>query len=264
MVKIIDGDGTGVVLEWSFEGKPKFRRTRGKKGIYKAYHGVIVRIPQDLIELISHDGVHTYIYEHFETVCLTPDEPPKEVKAHKARINRTGKLEPYNATTEVPGKLFDTGLMKEAVYRYYPDRKDYISGKYGLVTMDVRGDAPRKHLRKYIDGENAKITYETYVNESQAPYGINFHEDMIEILNPAKIYVYELDGTFYLTGIEPNIEHIATEEHNLINRLIHHHIIDEYTERIEFILSLREKDPLNKTLPKIELSPVQADTIRAK
>ena len=257
-MEIIEKNGK-ITIEWTFEGSNKFRKVRGKNGAYKAYQGVVVTIPEELVHLISDDELYTYIYEHFEKICLCKEEPPKEVTYHKARLNRIGKQNPYSAITEIPAKFFDTANMRYATYTYHPNQKDYVTGKKGLITLETHGYNPRKHLKEVVNPDEYKIIYETFIQETNTPLGIRLHENLAKILDTENLYIYYLNDEFHITSKEPTTEHIHTTEHELDDNLFKHGIIDYKTERIQFVLHLTEKDETNKIYPKITLKAIQAE-----
>ena len=246
-------ENRGLKIEWNVKGRNKLRVRKNKKGIQKAFQGTVVKIPYELVQLISHDGTYTYLYEHFEKIIATPDQPPKEVTYHKARLNNSSKNEKPNAITEIPSKFFDTSTMEYAKYTYYPYKKDYITKKPGIVTMETYGDNKRKHLKRRVNTKNRTINYSTYIYQTQVPEGIYFHEDLTHLLDMDELYVYVLKDQVYISSYKPSIECIHTSESKLVDDLLYHHFIDEYTAQIHFHVFIDKKDFYDKFSPMITI-----------
>lgn len=250
-MKIENTKDRGLKIEWKLKGRNKIRTQKNKRGVRKAFQGVLVKIPYELVQLISHDGVYTYLYEHFEKIVVTPDKPPKDVTYHKARLNKSSFNAKSNAITEIPSKFFDTATMEYAKYTYYPTKQDYITQKKGVVFLDTCGDAKRKHLTQKTDFENRTLDYFTYIYQTQVCPGIYFHDDLTQLLDVDNLYIYMLKEKVYLTSVQPTIECIHTSESRLVDDLVHHHFIDEFTAQIYFHVHLDEKDPFNRSEPMI-------------
>lgn len=258
-MKIKETKERGLKIEWTLKGRNKLRTLKNKKGITKAFQGVLVKIPYELTQLISNDGTYTYLYEHFEKIIVTPDKPPKNITSHRARLNKSSKNPQSNAITEIPSKFFDTSTMEYAKYTYYPNKKDYITGKKGVIFLETGGNNPRKHFKQNLDSTSNTITYPTYLYQTQAPEDLHFHEDLTQILNMKELYLYYYEDnttnkiSLYITSKKPSIECIHTTEEELVDELYHHNIIDDYTEQIVFTLYLNEYDPASKTEPMIKV-----------
>lgn len=240
----------GISLKWKFKARDKQRRIKGKYGVKQCFHGVDVRIPNEMIPLISNDGTSTYVYEDFEKVCLVPEKPKNE-KSQKMKI--TSKETAPTSVMEVPTKIFETDIAEYVTFEYFPNRKDNGTGREGTMIMDVEGYNPRKFIKRKIDLENAIFTYTEHVQTINTPEGIHLHKDLCKILDPNKLFVYFHEGEYYLTDVPlENKEYITTDEENLKNDLIHYDIVKYDQEVIQIQLYVNEKDPLSNK-PKIKI-----------
>ena len=75
-------------MVWTIKGVNKSRRFKSR-GQTRISHGTTITIPSEVAKLISNDGVNTYMYEHFEKVILTPDEPDDDILYKKIRLNNS-------------------------------------------------------------------------------------------------------------------------------------------------------------------------------
>lgn len=237
------------LLEWKIRAKDKPRRSKGKHGAKRCFHAVQIRIPQELLPLITNDKKYTYIYEYFDKVCLTP-EPPENQKYTKMKLISANLP---TALLEVPAKIFETSTMKNAIITYEPDKEDYSTGKKGLIRIDEEGTDKRKWIKREIKPETQQIQYSQHIQTLNTPPGTYLHQDLLKIINPQQLYIYQINQKFYLTDIQPTTEHIQTNEENLIDDLKYHHIIQNSDEKFNLLLSLKELDPSNHTKPKIEI-----------
>lgn len=249
-MRIDDNPRKGISLKWKFKARDKQRRIKGKYGVKQCFHGVDVRIPNEMIPLISNDGVSTYVYEDFEKVCLVPEKPKNE-KYQKMKI--TSKETAPTSVMEVPTKIFETDTAEYVTFEYFPNRKDNGTGREGSMIIDVGGYNPRKFIKRKIDLENATFTYTEHVQTINTPEGIHLHEDLRKILDPNRLYVYMYDGEFYLTDVTPhNTSYMMTDEENLKDDLIRNNVVSYDQELIQFRLYVNEKD-IYSINPKIKI-----------
>lgn len=243
----------GIELVWTFKGVNKSRRFQGR-GKTRMSHGTTITIPTELANLISNDGMYTYMYEHFDKVVLTPDEPDDDIVYKKIRLNNSSYNENGNKRFEISNKFLDTSTMKYAVLTYNPKREDYLTHKKGVVTIDVCGENPRKHIRRMVDLDEHTVSYELYTHQTNATQDIQFHNDLKNLI-PNLIYVYECNGEICLTNEQPPVECIQANEQDLQDLLLYHKIIDKDTEWIEYKIWLNENDYCDNSKAKITLIP---------
>ena len=242
-----------IELEWTIKGVNKSRRFQGR-GKTRISHGTTITIPNVVAKLISHDGIYTYMYEYLDKVVLTPDEPDEDIVYKKIRLNNSSNNDDGNKRFEISNKFLDTSTMKNAVLTYHPTRQDYLTHKKGVMTIDVSGYNPRKHIRREIDLEKKILSYEVYTHQTNATQDIQFHRDLKNLI-PDMIYIYIVDGQIYLSDSNPPIESIQTNEEELQDTLLSHHLIDSDTEWLEYVVFLTENDMFNKNKAKIMLIP---------
>lgn len=249
------GGGRGIVMEWTLKGRSK-RRTSRRKGMKVATHSTTVSIPHDLAKFISNDGMTTYVYEHFEKVCFLPEEPPKEVTYKKLKLTDSNKKVNCSKIIEIPQLFFNVLEMESARITFDPNKKDYISNKYGLITIDTTGYSPRKHMKRANKTKDGKFVYEIFIYQRNKVDGIIFHQDLKNIL-PENIYVYVQGNETHLTNVKPTIEHIETTEANLIDDLFKHHFLNDKSETILISVYIHERDLSNNKAPKIILTTTE-------
>lgn len=243
----------GIELVWTIKGVNKSRRFQGR-GKTRASHGTTVTIPDEIARLISKDGVYTYMYEHFEKVILTPDEPDDDIVYKKIRLNNSSVTKNGNKRFEISNKFLDTSTMKYAVFTYNPKRDDYLTHKKGVVTIDVSGSNPRKHIRRMIDLENKTVSYELYTHQTNATQDIQFHNDLKNLI-PNLIYIYNVGDEICMSDKQPPVECIQANEQDLQDLLLYHKIITKDTEWIEYKIWLEENDYFDNSKAKITLIP---------
>lgn len=243
----------GIEIEYTYKARRKERVGRLKNGIKQGINAVITTIPIDLIPLISEDQQYTYIYEHFETMCMTAQQPPEDITYKRMKLSAQSHGKRTSMIMEIPNKFFNTKKMKNVKITYHPNRKDYLTRKQGLITIDAVGLAPRKHLKRVIDSQTHTITYTQYIYQTSKLPRIVLHQDLATILDTEHLYIYNMDDTWYITSKQPITEHITTKEETLIESLEKHNIIRDDSEKISFKLYLKEKDPTNKQYPKITM-----------
>ncbi|MBQ6218177.1 MAG: hypothetical protein IJJ47_00440 [Methanosphaera sp.] len=122
-------------------------RVKDKNGNLKEYHSFTCSFPYPFVEFFSKpDGI--YFYERMDNYYITTKQPPnyypyKYVKL-KTRKNANQKSSKENENKQwakivsipkdVMGKMDNT---MELLYELHLDKKDYVTGKQGLLQVSL-------------------------------------------------------------------------------------------------------------------------------
>lgn len=124
---------------WIFDLRYSTSKKEDKNGNIKKYKNYNTYFPNILTNIIQAEN-YIYLYEHFEKICITAIEPPKNYTYKRIRLNNINKGmksdgKPYKKIT-IPKKFWNIHDDDKIVINLKM-QKDYIYPEFPLITIDL-------------------------------------------------------------------------------------------------------------------------------